>query len=76
MGYLRSRMYARIGTAGTLDFNLAVEQILRGFAKLTLHCSGVLLLLPAAIFGAVVFENQSPAFQSLSLAIQPLPRML
>ena len=67
MRYLRSGMHARVGAACALDFDVAAEEVFRGFAKLALNRSRVVLFLPAAIFGAVVLENQSPGFQSLSL---------
>ena len=72
MRYLRPGMHARIGTACALDFDIAAEEVLSGFANLALNGSCVRLFLPAAILGAVVLENQSPGFQFPSLAAQPL----
>jgi len=61
---------ARVGAAGALDVDLDAEEILRGFTKLALDGARVQLFLPAAIFGAVVFEGQLPGFQEISVTGQ------
>jgi len=58
---------AGVGAAGTLDVELEAEKILGGFAKLALDGAGIGLFLPAAVFGAVVFEGKLPGFQDLSV---------
>jgi hypothetical protein len=61
--YLGDSVYARVGTAGALDLELGSQEIFGRFAKLALHGSRVVLLLPAAIFGPVIFERDLPGFQ-------------
>ena len=56
-------MHARVGPAGTLDLELGSQEILSRLAELALHGPRVVLLLPAAVFGAVIFERNFPGFQ-------------
>ena len=67
--HLGAGVYTGVGTAGTLDFDIRAEEVLSRFAELALDGAGVLLLLPAAVFGAVVFQRELPGFQFPSVAV-------
>ena len=67
MGYLRDGVDAGIRPAGAVDFEVGSQEVLGGLAELTLHGPGVVLLLPAAVLGSVIFKGELPGFQFLSL---------
>ncbi len=65
MRYLGNGMHARVSTAGALDLELGSQEILSRLAELALHGPRVVLLLPTAVFRAVIFERDFPGFQFL-----------
>ena len=67
MRHLSDGVYACVGTAGPLNLDFFSQEILGRLAQLALHGSRVVLLLPTAVLGAVVFERELPGFQFLSV---------
>jgi hypothetical protein len=58
MRHLRPRMHSGIGAPRSLNVDRAApEEILGRFPQLALHCSSVVLFLPAAILRAIVFDG-------------------
>ena len=60
MGDLSESMDAGIGASGTLQFDLAAEEVLGSLAQGSLNAAGILLVLPSAVAGAIVLEGQLP----------------
>ena len=63
MRHLSARVDAGVRASSALQLDRCAQVILGRLAKLAHHGSGVLLLLPATVLCAIVFEYQLPGFQ-------------
>jgi len=57
-GDLSVCMDPRVGTAGTEDIHIVIEQLLKSFRQLALNCTEIGLDLPSMEIGAVICKSQ------------------
>ena len=74
--HLSSRVDSGVGSPSGLNLHLGVKEILCCLPELPSHGPCVILLLPAAVLGAVVFQRELPGFQSPSIAGRSLGWMV